>query len=402
MAAGARRGGRTATSCLGFMGGVTSSLHPLGMWGSGSPRDSLPHAQGLLLQRSPPAVTRVSATGPGAACAPRTPAPSFPCHPPRLSLCCTSGRGSGWHEGGVFVCGCIRVCVHPSVCASLCVRICVHVCIPMCLCAAVCVCVCICVYQHVCIRVYMHHCVHPCVRAFVCGCVHPWVSMYMHWRVCVHVCSHACASLHVCVSGCVCLHVRVSACASTCASVCIHVHICLYMHTRVYTRVRMHVHSCLSVCTHVCLHLCVCMQLHACMCAPTCMHACVRVSMCTHVCVYVCVHMCARVYSAGGSLVRFIGVLFFLRHYRVLDDITQILKQHVPAGPARRYAAPGSPLPRPKLRWSERDPPGRPAAAPGQPEPSRPGARRRGGNADTRSWTRSLDEVISAGTLRGN
>ena len=143
---------------------VASAPRPLGMWGSGSPPASLPHAPGLLPQGSPRAVTRVSA--------PCTLALPVPCRPPRLSPCCTPGEGRG-HKENACVCACVCVCIHVCVCIYMC----------SCVCAAVCAFVCASVS------------VHPCVHLSVCA------------SVCVHPCAHPCVCAAMCESVCVCVHI---------------------------------------------------------------------------------------------------------------------------------------------------------------------------------------------------
>lgn len=209
------------------------------------------------------------------------------------------------------MCVCIHACVPTYLCANVraCVRLCVSACGHPCVYASarVSMCACICV----CVRAPLH--IHVHASECVCACVQPCV--------CVSACVCTCACPFLCICTFVSLHghPRVHLCVSMCASA----RTC----TCVYTRVHTHVHPCLRVCIRVCARASVCVHVH--------------------------VHTRARVCSAGGSLVRFIDVLDFLRHYRVLDDITQILKQHVPAGLARQYAAPGSPLPRLKP-WQSR------------------------------------------------
>lgn len=217
---------------------------------------------------------------------------------------------------------------------------------------------------------------HAYLHVRVCMCIHVCICMHPYIQPCVRVC--LCVRAHVYPH----VHMRVPVCIPVRPSVCVHASPCMCASVRTH------------VCVRVCLHARVCVYGHV-----RCMHVCVYPCVCTRV------HTHARVCSAGGSLVRFIDVLVFLRHYRVLDDITQILKQHVLAGPARRYAAPGSPLPRPKPRQSwGRAGPHRGGRRQLWGSPSRPGLEcaGRGGNADTRPWTRSLDEVIPAGMLRGN
>jgi len=184
---------------------------------------------------------------------------------------------------------------------------------------------------------------------------------YLHLCISVYPFIQLCACVHLCL--CKCTRVSTCACASVCASMCAHPCACL------------------------CIHVCVSMSVYPCVCIHVHLHTRVRVHV--HVRVPVCVSPCARpcvcVCSAGGSLGRFIDALVFLRRYRALDDITQILKPHVLAGPAGRCPAPGhaqlqampssgpcpapcSPLPRPTpgQSWDERDPLR-------QPEPSRRG-----------------------------
>lgn len=179
-----------------------------------------------------------------------------------------------------------------------------------------------------------------------------------------------------------------------CASVCICVCVC----TCVCPRAPICMHSCLCVCLRVCTSMCICLFVHPCVCICVCIHTyvcvCIHVcaSMCIHACTYVhicvCIHMHASLHSHVHTRVcvcvfcrRLTGQVYsppaFLWHYGALDDITHILKQHVPAGPSRRCAAPGL----------------QPAATHRLPELSWPEHTR--GNS-------SLDEVIPAGTCRGN
>lgn len=118
-----------------------------------------------------------------------------------------------------------------------------------------------------------------------------------------------------------------------------HVPFCASTHASACASVR----RCVCVCTHTCSrgpaseapHTCV----HPCECTCVCLHT--GVCACMSICVYSCIRRCARpsvcvcvcVCSAGGSQLRFIEVLVFLRRYRVLNDITQILKRHVPDDP---------------------------------------------------------------------
>lgn len=139
-------------------------------------------------------------------------------------------------------------------------------------------------------------------------------------------------------------------------------------------------HICAPTCVHLCAYVgtCVCVCIHVC-CMPLC------VCIWVHLCVWVCIHVHASVHARMHTLcvlpeAHWSGLwpsCFFLWHYGALDDITHILKQHVPAGPSRRCAALGLQLAathrRPELSW---------------PEHTR-------GNS-------SLDEVIPAGTCRGN
>lgn len=210
---------------------------PWGIRGSGGV--SLPHAPGLLLQRSPRVVTRVSATGPGAV--------SAPCPLPRPSR----GTHRGYRcQGGiksmrVGVHPCVRpnagVCKRGGVCTRLCVSACGHPCVYAS--ARVSMCACICV----------------CVRA------HPCISTCVHRSVCVHVRSHACASLHVYVrvrvpfSGvCVVTSLHVHPRAHLCASMCASLRTC----TCVYTRVHTHVHP--RLCARICVRACPCARPCAC------------------------------------------------------------------------------------------------------------------------------------------
>lgn len=227
--------------------------------------------------------------------------PSFPWHPPWLSL-------SGWHQE--HACGCASVCasqrggvqtrggVHAFVCVSVWASMCIRIS----------ACIHVCVHLCVCARIPAYP--PACIGACVCTCA------AMRVRLCM--CMYVCVSLF-----------RVSAWSRVCT--CIHVRICVHPCAHLSVRARVCIHVCTRMCIHVCVRASVCVRVHA--------------------------HARARVCSAGGSLVRFIDVLDFLQHYRVLDDITQILKQHVPAGLARRYAAPGSPLPRLKP-WQSRRPVG--------------------------------------------
>jgi len=167
---------------------VASAPRPLGMWGSGSPPASLPHAPGLLPQGSPRAVTRVSA--------PCTLALPVPCRPPRLSPCCTPGEGRG-HKENACVCACVCVCASMYVCASICAAVCVQLCVHPCMCVHLYVqlCVCSCVCIRVCIRVCASMCASECVCIRVCA------------SVCVHPCAHPCVCAAMCESVCVCVHI---------------------------------------------------------------------------------------------------------------------------------------------------------------------------------------------------
>ena len=46
----------------------------------------------------------------------------------------------------MYVCMCVRVCVHMCACVCVCVRVCACVCGCVRVCACVCVCVCVCAY----------------------------------------------------------------------------------------------------------------------------------------------------------------------------------------------------------------------------------------------------------------
>ncbi len=61
----------------------------------------------------------------------------------------------------VFVCVCVRACMHVCVCVCVCVRACACVCV----CAFVCVCVCVCV--SVCVCVASEHQADSAVCVFV-------------------------------------------------------------------------------------------------------------------------------------------------------------------------------------------------------------------------------------------
>ena len=69
----------------------------------------------------------------------------------------------------LFLCVCVRVCLH-GVCACVCV-------------CMVCVCACICVCMHVCVCVYVHVCVCTCT----CMCIHVHVYGMCVVCMCVHV-----------------------------------------------------------------------------------------------------------------------------------------------------------------------------------------------------------------------
>jgi len=199
-------------------------------------------------------------------------------------------------------------------------------------------------------------CVSMCVH--LCTFVHPHVCICVHLCVCMHLCVSTCTYMYafmpVCMPPCVYIHVHMSVCASMCVhpSVCI----CVCIHTYVCVCI----HVCASMGIHACIyvHICVCIHMHASV------HSHVHTRVC--VCVF-CRRLTGQVYSPPA----------FLWHYAALDDITHILKQHVPAGPSRRCAAPGL----------------QPAATHRLPELSWPEHTR--GNS-------SLDEVIPAGTCRGN
>lgn len=189
-----------------------------------------------------------------------------------------------------------------------------------------------------------------------CGVV---MSVCASKKTCVQarVCTNTCAS--ACRRTAVCAHV----CANVCASPCFGVHaaerVCAQSTSPFYSilffnlfflsaRVNLHVHPCMCLC--VCVHIRVSTWMRIRVSKHPRVHA--SVAMCTPVCVCVCA--CVFSWRLAGQV--YSPSVFFLWHYRVLDDITQILKQHVPAGPSRQRAASGSALPRLK-----------PAAAPGHP-----------------------------------
>ena len=69
----------------------------------------------------------------------------------------------------MYVCMCVRVCMHMHM--SICMCVCMYVCVCMHVCMCVCVYACMYVCMHVCMCVCLYACVYVCVHVCMCVCV---------------------------------------------------------------------------------------------------------------------------------------------------------------------------------------------------------------------------------------
>ena len=89
------------------------------------------------------------------------------------------------HACSMFICTCMRVCMHMLICVCACMRVCVRAHVDMRVCVCVCMSIGVCVHIHMwvcmCMRVDRLVCVFMCVCVCVCMCVHARVCAWFSY-----------------------------------------------------------------------------------------------------------------------------------------------------------------------------------------------------------------------------